>query len=460
MKSFSKPLFSLFHRHVLHPLWTAKDGDYPYRFLRELERSQYAPREDIFALQLSRLRALIAHAHDKCPYYRERFDAAGVKPGDIRDLSDASALPLLSKADIQEHRERMRRQDVPADALILNRTGGSTGEPLLFYLDAERAKSRKAATIRHDRWAGKEVDTLYASIWGHAGKKQGLKPALVDRYVRRFFYLDASAITEESLESFIADLRRLSPEIFLGYANALLLLARYMEDRGITDFPRPRAIISSAELLTPASRETISRVFGCPVFDRYGCRETSVIASECSAHEGLHINCENLLVEIVDADGKPVPPGRAGEIVVTDLTNLAMPLIRYRIKDVGELIPGACSCGRTLARMKLSGGRVTDFLRLPGGRMVSGASLTINLVANIPGIRQAQILQPDADRVLLRLVRGPGFSEATAELIMAEARKLLGEEIALALDYVDAIEALPSGKHPFSVSCFSKQEQK
>ncbi|MEW5733685.1 MAG: AMP-binding protein [Thermodesulfobacteriota bacterium] len=458
MRASSDFLFALLHRNVIHPLWTAKDGDYPYRHLRLLEKSQYARRESLDALRLARLRALVSHAFEKCPYYRKSFADAGVGPADIKTLADIARFPRIAKRDIQEHREEMRRSDRSPEQLILNRTGGSTGEPLLFYLDAERMRSRKAATIRHDRWAGKDVFTLYASVWGHAGKQEGLKTALVDRYVRRFFYLDASAVNDASLAAFMDQVRRLAPEVFLGYANALLLLARHLESAGITDFPRPRAVISSAEVLTPESRATISRVLGCPVFDRYGCRETSVIASECPAHDGLHINEENLLVEVLDANGKPAPPGRPGEIVITDLMNLAMPLIRYRIRDMGELLPGPCPCGRTLSRMKISGGRVTDFLRLPDGRMVSGASLTINLVANIPGVRQAQILQPDPDRVVLRLVRGEEFSDATVQKIKSEARKLLGESAAIGLDFVDRIEPLASGKHPFSISCFSKSD--
>src|SRR5262249_47435456 len=149
------------------------------------------------------------------------------------------------------------------------------------------------------------------------------------------------------------------------------------------------------------------------VFNRYGCREVSVIASECDRHTGMHVNADCLLVEIVDDAGKPADAGR---IIVTDLLNRSMPLIRYEIGDVGTWAQGGCPCGRSLPRLAAVEGRTTDFLVLSDGRRISGPALTL-VVADMSDVSQVQFIQRTRDHVTLRVVPGKGYSENTrAEL--------------------------------------------
>lgn len=164
--------------------------------------------------------------------------------------------------------------------------------------------------------------------------------------------------------------------------------------------------MTSAEVLEPADRQLIEEVFGCPVFNRYGCREVGVIASECPAHQGLHIAAEGLLVEIVQGND-PVRPGESGAILVTDLLNLGMPLIRYRIGDMGTWEEGQCPCGRGLPRLREVSGRVTDFLVGADGRLVSGVYLATYVVARRTSLGQVQILQEEPGRVRYRIKPGP-----------------------------------------------------
>jgi phenylacetate-CoA ligase len=447
-------LYGAFHRRVIYPIWSRKDGDYALDYLREFERTQYLSPERLRELQWERLQRLVRHAYDRCPYYRERWGAAGIGPDDLRGFEDFARLPLVSKRDIQERAEDMARDDLPRDRLVQNRTGGSTGEPLVFYLDRDRVRSRAASSIRHDRWAGKDIGTLYASIWGHRRDHVPLSTAWAafrERWIYRILSLDASSLSAGTLREFTDRLRRARPEVYVAYANAIYLLARFLREENIRDVPRPRAIIATAEVLEPDRRALIESVFGCPVFDRYGCREVSIIASECAEHDGLHLNAEGLYVEILK-DGRPAAAGEPGEVVVTDLLNTGMPLIRYRIRDLASPVEGVCRCGRGLPRIRMAGGRVTDFISTPDGRIVSGASLTIFLVANTPGLRQAQLRQQRRAEVIIRVVRGPQYTPASEEYLTRTAAEMLGNAVRIRVEPVDEIAPSGSGKHLFCVS--------
>jgi phenylacetate-CoA ligase len=205
-------------------------------------------------------------------------------------------------------------------------------------------------------------------------------------------------------------------------------------------------------MLEDEGRDVIERVFGCRVFNRYGCREVSVIASECSAHSGLHVMAEGLFVEIETSTG-PARPGEVGSILITDLLNLAMPLIRYRVGDMGAWARGDCPCGRNLPRLERLAGRVTDFLVGSDGQLVSGAALTINLVAKRPSLGQVQIRQSRAGEAVFRVVPGPGFDEqADADFLRRAARQYLGQAAMVTLEVVDEVPATLSGKYLFSQS--------
>lgn len=440
-------------KHVLHPLQARWEGSGIPRHLAELERSQWWPADRLRAVQLEKLQALVDHAYHQCPYYARRLGEAGFKPGDLTSLDQVAQLPTLTKDDIRGHRDDLLARDHDRAAMWADRTGGSTGQPLEFYRTRDRQYQRAAAAIRHDRWTGWDLGHKTAYFWGHRGDLNA-KPSLLSRlrnhWIERRVILDTSSITTERLEEFRLRLLQVRPVVYVAYANAIYLYARFLEETG-RDHHRPQAVVTSAEFLEPDRREVIERVLGCRVFDRYGSRETSVIATECEAHAGLHICAENLYVEFV-REGRAAAPGERGRVVVTDLDNPAMPFIRYEIADVG--VPGPqepCACGRGLPRMEVAGGRVTDFLLAPDGRIVSGASLTIYLIANTPGVAQAQLVQEEPGRVLLRLVPGEGYGDPTVAFLEREMPRFFGPDMRWDVEEVAEITAEASGKYRFSI---------
>lgn len=440
-------------RRVLYPIDRWRTGDSgEMRWLAEFNRTQFLSSDELQSLQFQRLRSLLDHAYRQCPFYRERFDQAGLLPDDIQRLDDLAWLPLLEKRDIQRYRDSMTAQNWPRADIIPNQTGGSSGTPLSFFVHRDRLHSRAAATIRHNRWAGWNIGDKVAMLWGAPQDRppNHWKDRLRNRLIDRRLFLDAGHLTEQRLAEFRRELERFRPRIIQAYAGAMVLFARYLQAQGATPY-QPQAIVTSAEVLEPAERRRIEQVFACPVFNRYGCREVSVIASECEHHR-MHTMAEGLLIEVVTPNG-PAQPGEMGSIVVTDLLNHAMPLIRYRIGDLGAPEVGRCPCGRSLPRLQSVAGRVTDFLVGSDGRLVSGVFLATYLVAHRPSLGQVQIMQEKAGQVLYRLVPGPAFRfGADIDYLHEETRRHLGADTVIDWETVEELKSEASGKFLFSRS--------
>jgi phenylacetate-CoA ligase len=447
------PLYRHFVRHVLHPLSLWRSGDAAQlRYLREFERTQFLPPEQVRGLQFRRLRALLDHAYQHVPFYRRRFDEVGFQPTDFHRLEDLAVLPPLEKREVQEHREELLDPNWPHRDRILNETGGSTGTPVSFYLSHDRKRSRAAATWRHNRWAGWNFGDKTAVLWGAPrdqpppGWRGRLRAALLERQL----FLNTGHITEAGLASYVESLRRYQPRVMLAYARSATLLARYLRTNNL-QVPQLRSIVTSAEMLDPTDRELLETTFGCPVHNRYGCREVSVVASECE-HHSLHTMAEGLYVEVVRGD-QPAAPGEMGAILITDLLNYPMPLIRYRVGDLGAWAAGPCPCGRGLPRLETVAGRVTDFLVGADGRLVSGAFLTYYLVAHRTSLGQVQIRQSAPGQVLFRIKPGAAFDPpADLAYLEQQVRKHLGEPAQVEWEFVDELPNEPSGKFLFSRS--------
>jgi phenylacetate-CoA ligase len=443
-------LYKRLVRDLLYPLSLWRSGELAtLRYQQEFETSQFLPPEELRALQLERFRRLLDHAYWNCPFYRQRLDRLGLVPGDVKALDDIRYLPILEKRDIQEHRDELVARGWPVHELILNRTGGSTGTPLSFFMCRDRKCSRAAATARHNRWAGWEVGDKVAYLWGAPRDvAQGWRARLRSRFLERSLFLDAGHVTEARLQAFHASLQRFRPRILLAYAQAAVLFARYLRSHGLTAY-QPHALVTSAEVLESDQRQLLEGIFGCPVFNRYGCRETSIVASECPAHDGLHIMAEGIHVEVVQGQG-PAQPGEPGSILLTDLLNYSMPLIRYRVGDVGTWQAGLCRCGRGLPRLSHVAGRVTDFLVGADGRLVSGPFLSLYLVGRRPSLGQVQIRQDRAGEAHYRIRPPHGkLSDDDLRYLTEGTRNYLGAGARVSWEVVDELPSEPSGKFLF-----------
>lgn len=434
---------------VVFPLWAQREHRGYAGFRRGLERTQFWTPAQITALQQQRLGALLRYANERCPFYRDRFAAAGLRPG-AWDAAAWQRLPLLTKPDIQNHGPAIAAHGFPTRRRIWNQTGGSTGSPLQFLVDTRRMATRMASTHRHNAWTGLRPGDWVAEVWGaalDAPPEGGWWNLCRNHALHRTLFFNTARIEAARWDLYLAELRRRRPRFLVAYARSAWTLARYVLDHSVTDI-RFESIITSSEILTEPMRHDIERAFGGRVYNRYGCREVSVIASECGEHDGLHVNAEALLVEIVPSPEFPAPWGR---VVITDLLNRSMPLIRYAIGDVARWAEGACPCGRGLPRLAEIQGRVTDFLHLPGGGSVCGVVLLTMVFADMPSVRQVQFLQRGEGEVRLRLVPGRGYGESTRQLLRQRLALYLRNAVPLAIEEVDAIASEASGKYRFVI---------
>jgi phenylacetate-CoA ligase len=439
-------------KHIAYPLIVAKNRSNELRYLRDLRDRERIPPAERERATLQRLGRLLQLAKKHVPYYRRVLGAVDFKPESMTSTSDLARLPLLTKRVIQEHLEELLSESADRAKLIRDKTGGSTASPLVFYYNEDRLDWRKAAEQRHNEWAGVELGMKCAALWGARRDFAGASTRLgrLRTYLTsNLRVLDASSVTDPAFDSFIDELNRFRPDYILAYAQALAYFARYIRDNG-RHVPSPGVIITSAETLSPADRALIEEVFRSRVYDRYGCREVSVIASECEEHT-MHINDDGLYLEFVRDDGTPCQPGEPGRILVTDLLNDVMPLIRYEIADLGAPLDVACPCGRTLPAMKMAMGRVTDFIITPTGRKVSGSAITAYVITNIEGLGRVQLYQREQNAITVKVVPNSRFNADTLRLLEKRIRAFM-DNIEPVFEVVDEIPIPESGKMQFCVN--------
>ena len=431
-------------RHLLLPLWAALTGSSLLRDLRRFRESQRWPEERLREHQWRGVRAMLHHAHARSPFYRARFAALGLEPGDVRSLEDYARLPLLTRDDLRQGGRRLLASGLDPARLERKRTGGSTGVPVELWWDRAAAQTKHALTLRHNGWAGFHVATPRAALWGDVQPRRGLQRRLKGFLYARTFALDTLRMDERSLLAFAGRIRRSRIRHLFGHGHSLYEFARALRERGEAGLELA-GVISSAEMLPPEERRVVEEVLGAVVFDRYGCEEVGIIASECEAHQGLHVAAEGLLVEVLDGEG-PEP----GRVVVTDLVNRATPLLRYEIGDLASLRPGRCPCGRTLPRLGHLTGRASDFLHAPDGRRVSGISLLDTVTIHIPGLRQVQVVQERLDELTFRVVRDERFGPESLRLLAEGVTRYFGPAMRHRVVLVDRVERTGRGKYQFS----------
>jgi phenylacetate-coenzyme A ligase PaaK-like adenylate-forming protein len=441
-------LMSRLIRRVVYPLWTRRDHPAYHDYAKLFNKNQYLSATAMEEIQVDLLRRQLVHAYCSVPYYRRRMDAIGITPLDIHNTSDLRLLPVLTKRDIQAHSDELLADNIPVSLREKNQTGGSTGSPLQFWVDKERFDSRRASTDRHNAWASLHPGDWCAVLWGSRldiGSATIPKITWRQRLLDRSLILNTSLVSKDDLNNFIVLLRRYRPRYLKAYAQSAAMFARHCREVGADDI-RFDSIIATAEVLLPEQRTLVEDVFHGRIFNRYGCREVSIIASECEYHTGLHVNADALLVEI---DPIPGAPRNLGHIVVTDLYNRSMPLIRYQIGDLARWeVEGSCPCGRHFPRIAGIEGRITDFLRLPDGRLISGPSLTL-VIGDMAEICQAQFVQQCSTQVQLRIVPGVGYGAHTASELGRRLSPYFREQLELSIRLVQSIPSEPSGKYRF-----------
>lgn len=380
------------------------------KYLAYLEASQWLPAEERSKREIIELRDLLSYAGEHVPYYRELFRKERFDPRGVASRRDLEGLPLLTRQIV---RERYADLVDPAHhgKNLKKGTSGSTGTPLKFEYSMTSECWRQAVKLRGYGWAGYRPGLKTFYYWAAVS---GARPSLkirADRALRRETFVDSMKQDIASRRTALALFREIRPHIVVCYTQSCAQFARWILDEGLRDWD-DLPVICGAEAVLPGDRAVLASAFGPAIFETYGSRETMLMAAECEAHTGMHLQEENLVVEVVN-DGRSVPPGEPGDVVVTDLHNFGMPMIRYVNGDVAVLAePGVCACGRALAKVARVDGRRADTLIDGDGNAVPGIVFHVLFSdARREIVRQFQAVQRDGGAVVLKVVRGKEFNE-------------------------------------------------
>ena len=443
-------LYTPFAANVLFPLHERLKGHRTIEVFRQLEETQWLSAEKIAQLQLDKLKAFLAEIGKRVPYYRELFNKLGFDPSKVDSLRDIQRLPLLDKPTIRANLDHLKSVD--AGPLQRFNTGGSSGEPLIFYLGKERVSHDVAAKRRATRWWGVDIGDPEIVVWGspiELGAQDRVKQIRDELF--RTHLLSAFEMSREKLDEFVASILKIKPKMLFGYPSSLALIAAHAQSMGTSlNNLGIRVAFVTSERLYEHQQEKIETVFGCPVANGYGGRDAGFIAHQCP-RGSMHITAEDILVEIVDPDGNILPAGESGEIVITHLATSEFPFVRYRTGDIGTLGSALCDCGRGLPVLKEIQGRTTDFVVAEDGTILHGLAL-IYVMRDLPGIESFKIIQDSLSRTTVQIVKGSGYQESHEQEIVKTFRQRLGASVDVKLDYVSEIANEKSGKFRYIVS--------
>ncbi len=423
--------------------------------LHQLRQSQDWNLQRIRRWQLERLNRLLDQARTHSPYYAKRLTDAGLP---LSDLAAIEQLPVLTKDEIREHQQQIKCGNFPESAFIESRTGGSTGRPMFYYLDRPSMDWNRASVYRAAEWGGTALGEKAIHMSGsHFDYTRG--QTLLTRltyFLQRYRDYSTAVLTEAKLEEYYQGLMKYRPQSIWGYAGGIFVFSDFIESthpEARLDFIK--SIFPSSETLLAHQRETIGRVFGADkIFDQYGAREM-YMASECRAHQGYHFHAEVILGEVVDRHGRGCQPGEMGNVLLTDLSNLAFPFIRYEIGDIGVLEEdGQCECGMWLPRLRKVEGRIGDIVTL-SDRILTGPNFA-TLFSDKRGIANYQIRQESFDEIRIVMVPDQNYSDEFEQYVKGAVESMVDEGTRVVTELVDDIEVPESGKRQYIISKVSR----
>jgi len=430
----------------------------------DLKQTEWLPRDQLRDLQVAKLQRLLQHAYVHVPYYREVMQHAGVAPDDIDSLDDLSRIPMLSKAEVRKHlhfalfADNHRKRDMHRVA-----TSGSTGEPFVTYADRHQLEMRFATTLRALEWTGWRFGDRQVRLWHQTlgmSRTQVVRER-VDAWFMRRLFIPAFEMRPDNLEAFVEQVREYRPALVDGYAESLNFLATFLRQGGRPGFS-PRAVMSSAQVLPDNIRDVIEDGFNTKVFDKYGSREFSGIAYQCGASRAHHVMDESYIVELL-VDGRPARPGEIGEVVITDLNNFSVPLIRYRIGDLATAVDeqAPCACGRSLSQIGRIEGRTQAIVHCGNGTWLPGTFFAHFFKDHEYAIRFFQVQQDRKGAFVLRIVKNTQFTDKAFRSIIGELRRYVGDESQTTIDveFVDEIPLVRTGKRSPVVSTLTEDFQ-
>ncbi|NQU75590.1 MAG: phenylacetate--CoA ligase family protein [Planctomycetes bacterium] len=415
--------------------------------LRFAVRSQWWPVERIRAYQLKQLQRICTIAQQS-PFYARLFKKAGFVPGDLRTVECLSYLPTIDKLTIREHLAEMCTVSPWRANVDKISTGGTSGMPLQFYINADRSATEYAYLTASWHRAGYRLQTPLAVFRGRVVPvdRSGMHHEY-DAILRHHFY-SSFHMTDSDMARYVEHISGIGPCYLHVYPSTGAALTRFILRSGYQAPANIRGIIAESETVYPQQRQKAEEVFCCRYLSCYGQSEKLVLAAECEHSTDYHVWPTYGYFELLDASGRPVTrPGESGEIVGTGFINSIVPFIRYRTGDFATYVADHCDrCGRAHPIIRdIQGHRTQEVLITRGGSMISWAAMNMH-DDTFARVRQFQFRQDTPGQAVLRIVPAEGFGEANRRRILANLGQKLDWQIDLDIELTDSIALSPRGK--------------
>lgn len=446
-------------RHFGNPLLLAYRGESAILSnFRKFRLMWWASRELIEAHQLSRLKKLLLHAANSSEFYRKRFQEVGFLAAEVKSLNDVSVLPFLTKGDLNSSMAEILSTRYKRVELVESSTGGSSGVPLTFYRDREVTAVRRSQDYFFNARLGIYPGMKRAWVWGSpldALQLEKFKARVANFLGDRAIYFYSFDATQETSKQFLEAINLHHPKAIFAYPNMLAAMAELARDSNIKMRKVGRVIVT-AEPLYGWQRELFAEVFGAETYERYGSREIGTVASEGYDHVGMHIFEPTYYLEVIDENGLPVQYGQMGELVVTDLYNRAMPLIRYRTGDMVRIEEASARSGTCWRRITAVGGRVVDLVYRLDGSRIAGEAIIMSL--RTAGVRnKVQVVQNTPQSLTVKHLYSEAILPEVQAAFQEKINEVLGGEIAIEYAGVAELPYDKSGKYRYVTSECGKE---
>lgn len=428
-----------------------KDANFYSRYKR-LIRNQWKTYEELKQEQEKQLKGILNFSYKNVLYYHSLLKRLKLKPNDVKKIEDLEKLPILTKEIIKQNWEGFKPINLSNMKYYEGYTGGSIGTPFKYRMSNNDYFLSVSIKYRDWSYGGYSLadKTLFMGGSSIVPNNKFKYKRRIHEIIKNIKFTSSFDMSDQELKSYVEVLNKFKPNFIYGYPSSIYFFAKWIEENNIKLSVNLKGIFTTSEKLFSYMRKVIKEIFNCEVHDAYGLNDGGVSAFECFEHNGLHIDTERSILEVVDGDGNQLEMGK-GEILATSLYNYAMPFIRYDTGDVGYLTDEVCSCGRNYKLLKELVGRSVDFLITPEGKNVHGWFFLYIFWEHCKGIKEYQVVQEKIDKIVIKIVPEESFDEKQLDEIRTIIRKR-SEGWNIEFKFVDKIKRTEAGKYKFIIN--------
>jgi len=426
------------------------------KLYQELVVNQELSLEELEVMQLEKLNNLLNYSYENVPYYRKILNSCGfVDNGKINlnSLKQLEKVPLMTKDIIRKQRDNLYSLNHKQRKSFKNSSGGTTGEPVVILQDIYYSDRTRASFLLGKKWQGLSLYDSEIVLWGAARDTYTGKKPFISKFkdfITNSVLLNCFVMSKNDMKRYLKIINKNSNTVLRGYAETLYEFSKFAKKSKIKIRPL-KAVHSTAGNLKKFMRTEIESVFNCKIYNYYGTREVGAIASECSEQDGLHIFMDHNILEILNPEGEVCKPGERGEIVITNLNNYSMPLIRYKIGDVG--VYGAikkCDCGCSYPKLASLTGKTNNLFIKENGTIIDSDFITPSFYFS-DWIEKFQIIQKKYDKILVKIVKNGDCKQGELDDVVGKFKKVMGENCEVMFEFVKEIPKTKTGKILYTI---------